>query len=74
MELRITIKNTENIGNLSQSELRQIHEIVEALITTGSLTGIRGGQCSILFDHLGVFQKIEHKYYPYVRRSLDKRV
>ena len=69
MEIRIQIENTENIEGLSQSDMRQIHEVVKALISTGSLTGIRGGQASILFDHMGVFQKIEHKYYPYVRRS-----
>lgn len=69
MKLEINIKNTENIANLSQSDIRKIADIVEALIVTGSLTGIKGGQTIIHFDGQGEFQRIQQSYFPYVNRK-----
>lgn len=69
MKLEINIKNTENVDNLSQSDIYKIQTIVEALITTGSLTGVKGGQTIIHFDSLGEFQKIQTSYFPWVKRT-----
>lgn len=69
MKLEIEIKNTENITNLSQSDLQKIINIIEALITTGSLTGVKGGQTIIHFDAIGDFQKIQTSYFPWVNRK-----
>ncbi len=68
MELKLTIRNTENVLDLSQSDTLKIQNIVEALITTGSLTGVKGGQTIIHFDALGEFQKIQTSYFPWVKR------
>lgn len=69
MKLELNIKNTENIEGISEGDRQQMEYIVEALISTGSLTGVRGGQVVIHFDHNGVFQKVQHSYFPWVRRS-----
>ena len=69
MEIKLNIKNTENLSNLSASDLHEVHEILEALVTSGGLTGVKGGQTIIHFDADGIFQKVELKYFPWVRRS-----
>ena len=69
MEIKLQITNTENLESLKSSDLKQMEDIVEALIVTGGLTGVKGGQTIIHFDGEGVFQKVELKYFPWVRRS-----
>jgi hypothetical protein len=75
MEIKLSIKNSENLATLSQSDLREIEEILTALVSSGGLTGVKGGQTIIHFDAEGVFQKVELKYFPWVRRSVkfDRR-
>lgn len=68
MKLEINIKNTENIGELSSEQMSGITEIVTALVQSGGLTGIKGGQTILHFDSDGIFQKVELKYYPWQRR------
>ncbi len=68
MKLELNIKNTENIQNISQSDISKAQRIVEALFTTGSFTGVKGGQVIIHFDSIGDFQKIQHSYFPWVNR------
>lgn len=70
MKLEINIKNTENIQDLSQSDLLKITRIVEALISTGGLTGVKGGKTIIHFDHIGEFQRVQLDYFPFVVRKL----
>jgi len=72
MKIELDIKNIENIESIEQADVLQMQQIVEALITTGGLTGVRGGQTIIHFDAQGIFQKVELKYFPWVRRSVDK--
>jgi hypothetical protein len=69
MEIRLNIKNTENLTNMTASDLEEMKAILEALVSTGGLTGVKGGQTIIHFDGDGVFQKIELKYFPWVRKS-----
>jgi hypothetical protein len=69
MEIKLQIKNTENLLGLAQADLREIEEILTALVTSGGLTGVKGGQTIIHFDADGVFQKVELKYFPWVRKS-----
>ena len=73
MEITIKFDNTENVASLSQSDLQQIQNICEALVVTGGCTGVKGGKTIIHFDSQGVFQRIQLDYFPWVRRSLDKR-
>jgi hypothetical protein len=69
MEIKLTIKNTENLVGLSQSNIQEMQEILTALVTSGGLTGVKGGQTIIHFDAEGIFQKVELKYFPWVRKS-----
>lgn len=69
MRLELNIRNTENIEDLSQSDKMQMEMIVEALVSTGALSGVKGGKAIIHFDHNGVFQKIQLDYFPFVRRK-----
>jgi hypothetical protein len=69
MEIKLNITNTENLTNMSTSDLAEMKQILEALVATGGLTGVKGGQTIIHFDGDGVFQKIELKYFPWVRKS-----
>jgi len=71
MQITLTIKNTENIGKLYQDQLNTIQEIVSALVSTGSLTGIKGGKTCVHFDGEGTFQGIEVVYFPWRRRKIN---
>jgi len=68
MRIEFEISNTENIKDLSPADIERIREIFVALIQTGSLTGVRGGQTILHFDGDGEFQKIEIKYFPWAKR------
>lgn len=68
MIIQFEVNNTENIENIGDVELERIREIFHALVGTGSLTGVKGGQTIIHFDNEGEFQKIEVKYFPWARR------
>lgn len=69
MKLELYIQNTENITPISVDDMDQIREIVQALIQTGGLTRVKGGQTSIHFDQQGNFQKIEQRFFPYMKRK-----
>ena len=66
MRLEFDIKNTENLGTVDKAK---VEEIFNALIVSGGLTGVKGGQTIIHFDPQGTFQKIELKYFPWIRRA-----
>jgi len=73
MIIELDIKNTENIGVMSDNDVAQLQEIMNALVSTGSLTGVKGGQTVIHFDGNGVFQKVELRYAPWIRKKIDNR-
>ena len=68
-ELTITIRNTENIERISHMDMQKIGEIVEALVQSGGLTGVKGGKTIIHFDADGIFQGVELDYWPFRRRK-----
>lgn len=68
MEIKIT--NTENIGELTPEKELKIREIFVALVSSGGLTGVKGGKTILHFDADGVFQGIELDYYPWRRRKI----
>ena len=72
MRIELNIKNTENIEGLTDQQVTHIEEVMNALISSGGLTGVRGGQTIIHFDRKGEFQKIEFRYFPWVRRTIDR--
>ena len=69
MKLELTILNRENVGILSEENKEKIQEIFTALVTSGGLTGVRGGKTIIHFDAEGVFQGVELDYWPWRRRK-----
>ena len=69
MKIEFDIINEENIMNMDDDKIKDISEIFNALITTGGLTGVKGGQTIIHFDGQGIFQKVELKYCPWIRRK-----
>lgn len=70
MTFEITIKNTENIQNITPQQKERIQEIMTALIQSGGLTGVRGGKTIIHFDADANFQGIELDYWPWRRRKV----
>ena len=68
IELRI---NTENTGMLGPRELINIQEILDAVISSGGFTGVRGGQTILHFDAQGIFQSVELDYHPWRRRKKE---
>ena len=69
MKIELNIRNTDNTGELSPTQLDDIQEIFTALVSSGGLTGVKGGQTIIHFDGNGLFQKVELKYVPWIRRK-----
>ena len=69
MKIELEIRNIENLGEFTKEKKEKIEEIFTALISSGGLTGVKGGQTIIHFDANGVFQKVELKYFPWVRKS-----
>lgn len=68
MKIELEITNTENIGMMSDTDIAQVQDVMNALLASGGLTGVKGGQTIIHFDGEGVFSKIELKYFPWSRR------
>ena len=66
MELKLTIKNTENIGEVDTPRLE---EIITALVSSGGLTGVKGGKTVIHFDGDGNFMGVELSYWPWRKRK-----
>lgn len=70
MKFEITIKNTENVGNLTSLQINSIQEIVEALVTSGGLTGVKGGKTILHFDGEGNFMAVQLDYMPWRKRKI----
>lgn len=69
MKLTLDIRNLDNVGDVAQSDILRITEIIEALVTTGGLTGVKGGKTIIHFDSDGTFQMVQLDYAPWRRRK-----
>lgn len=68
MKLELTIQNNENVGMITDDKKKEIEQIISALLTSGGLTGVKGGKTIIHFDGDGVFQKVQLDYFPWSRR------
>lgn len=51
------------------TKVEQAKQIFSALISTGALTGVRGGKTIIHFDADGIFQGVELNYWPWRKRK-----
>jgi len=69
-KIELTIKNSENIGLLEQEDVFKINEVVNALVSSGGLTGVKGGQTIIHFGANGEFMGIQLSYWPWRKRKI----
>lgn len=67
MKLTLDIRNTENIP--VNPDVERYQEIITALISSGALDGVKGGQAIIHFDAEGTFRGIQLDYWPYRKRT-----
>lgn len=59
--------------DLNNEELYHYQEIFTALIASGGLRGVKGGQTILHFDRDGIFMGVQLSYWPWRRRKkLDK--
>lgn len=58
-----------NIEGIGKEETLKYQEILVALISSGGLSGVKGGKTIIHFDAEGIFQGIELDYWPWRRRK-----
>lgn len=72
MKLELNIQNTENVSKLNDLEVKNIEKIVLALVTSGGLSGVKGGQTVIHFDPSGKFMGIQLNYWPWRLREHDR--
>lgn len=68
-KIEIEITNDENIGILSEEKIEQIREVFKALVQTGGLTGVKGGQTIIHWDEDGNFRGVELAYWTWRART-----
>lgn len=69
MRIELTIRNIENIGQPTKEQLSDIQEILTALVESGGLTGVKGGQTILHFDATGQFMGVQLSYFPWRRRK-----
>ena len=62
------------IQDINEEDTFRIQEILVALLASGGLSGVKGGQTIIHFDGEGIFQGIELKYWPWRRRAKPENV
>lgn len=68
-EITLKIPPNENIGVLTEEQKNKIQEIFLALISSGGLSGIKGGKTVIHFDGEGNFMGISFDYMVWKRRK-----
>lgn len=57
------------VEGADKHEIVQYTEIMEALIRTGGLTGVKNGSTTIHFDSEGNFMGINLNYWPFRKRK-----
>lgn len=58
-----------NLTGGDQEQVQKYREIFEALIASGGLSGVKGGQTIIHFDAEGQFMGVQLSYWPWRRRK-----
>jgi hypothetical protein len=57
------------IEGFTSEETEKYEEILYALVRSGGLSGVKGGQTIIHFDGEGQFQGIQLNYWPWRKRK-----
>lgn len=60
-----------NLQGGDESEVARCKEIFSALISSGGLSGVKGGQTILHFDANGEFMGVQLSYWPWRRRKKD---
>lgn len=71
MEIKLNVKNMENVGDWTIDKQKKAEEVFIALIQTGGLTGVKGGQTIIHWDGDGNFMGINLNYWPWRKRRKE---
>ena len=71
MKIEINLTNVENVPDL-EKDIKRYEEIICALIVSGGLSGVKGGQTIIHFDANAEFMGVQLNYWPWKRRKVDK--
>lgn len=58
-----------NIEGIDPETLEKYREIMHALVVSGGLSGVKGGQTIIHFDGQGQFQGVQLSYWPWRKRK-----
>lgn len=69
MKLTLEINNLENF-NPTPQQMQKYGEVLTALIQSGGLDGVRGGQTIIHFDQTGTFMGVQLSYWPWKRKKI----
>lgn len=56
------------IEGISESEIEQIKEIIAVVLTVGGFSGVKNGNTVLMFDSMGILQKVKLDYNPWSRR------
>lgn len=68
-KIEIIIRNNENVGQITLEEVLHLQEIITVLISSGGLTGVKGGKTILHFDDKGEFKGVELDYWPWRKRA-----
>ena len=68
-EIKFQLTPSENTPPLTVENLAKFAVIFNALITSGGLSGIRGGKTIIHFDGYGEFVGVQLDYWPWRKRQ-----
>jgi hypothetical protein len=70
MIIQLDIKNMQNC-EFTPERLKTYEEIITAIVSSGGLDGVKGGQTILHFDANGVFMGVQLSYWPWKRRKID---
>lgn len=65
MNIETTLRQDFDLTKVDQAK-----QVFNALVSTGALTGVKGGKAIIHFDAEGTFQGIELAYWPWRKRKI----
>lgn len=57
------------VEGATTQEINRYYEVIQALIVSGGLTGVKGGQTIIHFDQEGDFMGVQLSYWPWRKRK-----
>jgi len=58
-----------NIEGMSHEDMARVRQILIALVKTGGLFGVKGGQTILHFDETGKFRGVQLNYWPWRDRT-----